>query len=87
MIIFRILDVALTLYGLAQLLHFLLPFIVSAQQPWMAVLAKVCEPGVKIGNQVASQLLKNRRFKTDIGALVAAILCWVIKILMGLFLW
>ncbi|MBE5783100.1 MAG: hypothetical protein E7329_07265 [Clostridiales bacterium] len=87
MIFFKILNAALTLYALAQLLHFALPFIVSAQQPWMVTLAKICEPGEKVGNQVASRLLKNRRFQTDIGAPVAAILCWIIKILMGLFLW
>ena len=86
MFIFRILNVALTLYALALLFHFVLPYLVSAQQSWMAVLSRICEPGIRIGNYAAARLLKNRRFKADIGAPVAAILCWVLKVLLGLFL-
>ena len=87
MIIFKVIDLALALYALALILHFVLPMVVTTQQPWMTTLAKICEPGVKIGNQVASKMLKNRTFKTDIGALVAALLCWIVKILLGVFLW
>ncbi|MBR5124447.1 MAG: YggT family protein [Clostridia bacterium] len=87
MFLFQLIDLILALYALALVAHFVLPMLVTTQQPWMTTLAKICEPGVKIGNQVAAKVLKNRTFKTDIGALAAALLCWIIKILLGLFLW
>ena len=85
MFVLKLVDTLLLLYSLALILHFALPFIVSSQQPWMAVLARLCEPAVKMGNQIAAKCLPGRRFKMEIGAVVAALVFWLVRVLLGLF--
>ena len=84
MFIIELIRTLLSLYALLLLLHFALPYITNSQQPWMAILSRICEPAVKIGNQVAAKVIPNRRFKMEIGAVVAAILCWLLRVLLGL---
>lgn len=75
----------LAIYTLMQITHFALPYVTNAQQPWMATLAKLCEPGIRIGSQVASKLLPDRRFKIDVGPLAAAVLCYALRAILGIF--
>lgn len=75
----------LGLYALLMVVHFALPYITPAQQPWMAKLAQICEPGVCIGNQVAAKLFPEKRFKIDVGPLAAVALCWLARLILGLF--
>ena len=75
----------LGIYALMQLVHFALPYATNTQQPWMTTLARFCEPGVRIGNQVAAKLLPDRRFKVNVGPVAAAILCFVVRIILGMF--
>lgn len=75
----------LAIYALMQLAHFALPYVTSTQQPWMATLSKLCEPGVRIGNQVASRVLPDRKFKIDVGPLAAAALCYILRAILGIF--
>ncbi|MBR6185806.1 MAG: YggT family protein [Clostridia bacterium] len=75
----------LMIYFLMQLLHFSLPYVTAAQQPWMSTLARLCEPGVRIGNQVASKILPDRRFKIDIGSLAAAAICYILQAILSIF--
>lgn len=85
MFLLKLIDTFILLYSVALIVHFVLPFIVASQQPWMAVLSRICEPAVRLGNLVAARILPNRRFKMEIGAVVAAILCWLVRVLLGLF--
>ena len=75
----------LGLYALMQSVHFALPYVTSTQQPWMATLARFCEPGVRIGNQAAARLMPDRRFNINVGPLAAALLCYLLRIILGLF--
>ena len=75
---------ALTLYALLLLVHFALPYLAKAQQPWMSVLAKICEPGVKLGNLIASRLFPQKRFRIEIGPLVAVAICYILQIVLGI---
>lgn len=84
MFLLKLIDTLILLYSVALIVHFILPFIVTSQQPWMATLSRICEPAVKIGNQVAAKVIPNRRFKMEIGAVVAALLCWLLRVLLGL---
>ena len=84
MLLLRLIRILTGLYSLLLALHFLLPHFTAAQQPWMAVLARLCEPGVKIGNWAAVKLLPRRRFKVGAGAAVSAVLCGVAWLLLGL---
>ena len=83
--IISIIRTLLTIYTLMQLTHFALPYVTNAQQPWMATLAKLCEPGVRIGNQIAAKVLPDRRFKIDVGPLAAALACYLLRAILGLF--
>ncbi len=62
MFIVRAVRFLLSVYALMQLVHFALPYVSTVQRPWMASLAKLCEPGIKIGNQVASRIMPDRQF-------------------------
>ena len=46
MAVIRIIRFLLSVYALMQLVTFALPYIGGAQQPWMAKLAQLCEPGM-----------------------------------------
>lgn len=85
MFIIRLVRSLLSVYALLLLVHFALPYITSSQQPWMAVLARICEPGVRVGNNVAAKLLPDRRFKIEVGPLAAVAVCWVARMVLGLF--
>ncbi len=85
MSIMKLVRFLLSIYALMQLVHFALPYITSTQSPWMVTLARFCEPGVKIGNQAASRLLPDKRFKVDVGPLAAAALCYIARIILGIF--
>ena len=75
----------LSIYSLLLILHFALPYVTSAQQPWMTTLSRICEPGIRIGNQVAARLMPERRFKIDVGPLAAVLVCYVARIVLGFF--
>lgn len=75
----------LSLYALLLLVHFALPYLTSSQQPWMTMLAKICEPGIRIGNLVASKVLPDRQMKIEVGPLAGAVLCYLIRIILGWF--
>ena len=75
----------LSIYALMQLVYFALPYVTNTQQPWMNVLGRLCEPGIRIGNQVASRLVPDRRFKIDIGPIAAALLCYLLRLILGIF--
>ncbi len=85
MFIIHLVRSLLSLYALLLLVHFALPYITSSQQPWMAVLARICEPGVRIGNTIAAKLLPDRRFKVEVGPLAGVVLCWAARLILGLF--
>ena len=85
MFIISLIRSLLSLYALCLLVHFALPYMTTSQQPWMATLARICEPGVRIGNRVAAKLLPDRRFKVDMGTLTAVAMCWVVRVILGLF--
>lgn len=74
----------ISLYALLLVVHFALPYLAASQRPWMAVLARICEPGVRVGNRVAAKVLPNRRFKGDMGALCAIVLCVILRFLLAL---
>lgn len=80
MFIFKILFTIWDLYTLALLVNFLVPFFTKTQQPWMAMLAKICEPAVGVGNIVASKLFGDKKFSFDIGALMAVVVCFVVGV-------
>lgn len=75
----------LSLYALLLLIHFALPYLTSSQQPWMTVLAKICEPGIRIGNQVASRVMPDRQMKIEVGPLAGAVLCYLARMILGWF--
>lgn len=75
----------LSIYALMQLVHFAMPYVTNTQQPWMATLARLCEPGIRIGNQVANRVMPDRRFKIDVGPLAAALICYLIRVILGIF--
>ena len=81
----HILRSLLGLDAILQLLHFALPYITDTQRPWMASLAKICEPGIRIGNNVAAKLLPDRQYKIDIGPLACVILCWIARMILNFF--
>lgn len=86
MLFLRLIRILAGLYSLLLALHFLLPHFTAAQQPWMAVLARLCEPGAKIGNWAAVKLLPHRRFKVGVGAATSAVLCGIVWLLLGLLM-
>ncbi len=83
--IIRIVRFLLSVYAMMQLVQFVLPYVSSAQSPWMAKLAKWCEPGIQMGNRVAARLLPDKRFKIDVGPLAAAALCYIVRMILGIF--
>ena len=86
MLIVQLIRELLSLYALLLAVHFALPYLTSTQRPWMAVLARICEPGVRIGNRVAARLLPERRFKADMGTLAAIVLCVALRLLLAFFI-
>ena len=58
MFVIHFISTLLSLYAILLLVNFALPYLTSAQQPWMTVLDKICEPGVKIGNCIADIIEK-----------------------------
>ncbi|MBQ9263040.1 MAG: hypothetical protein IJ189_02375 [Clostridia bacterium] len=85
MFIIHLIRSLLSLYALCLLVHFALPYVTSSQQPWMAVLARICEPGVTLGNNIAAKLLPDRRFKVEVGPLAGVALCYIARLILGLF--
>ena len=83
--IVRAIRFLLSIYALMQLVHFALPYVNGTQRPWMTTLARLCEPGAKIGNLVASRLMPDRQLKVNVGPLVAALLCYIARIILGIF--
>ena len=75
----------LSVYALMQLVHFALPYVTGTQRPWMATLARLCEPGIRMGNRAAARLIPDRRFKIDVGPLAAALICYIARIILGIF--
>ncbi|MBR5110134.1 MAG: YggT family protein [Clostridia bacterium] len=85
MFLIRVIRFLLSIYALMQLVQFALPYIGGVQSPWMVTLGKFCEPGIRIGNQVISRLLPDRQFKIDMGPLAAAALCYLARLILGIF--
>ncbi len=85
MLIFTLLQKLLSLYALLLLIDLALPYVTDAQQPWMTALARICEPGIRIGNRVAAKLIPERRTKVNVGAITAIVLCYVARLVLGLF--
>ena len=81
----RFIRFLVSVYALMQLVHFALPFLSGTQRPWMATLARLCEPGIRMGNRVASKLLPDRQFKMDVGPLAAAAVLYIARMVLGLF--
>ena len=71
------------LYALVLIVNMALPYITKTQQPWMAILAKICEPALTVGRAVAAKILPGRTFKFDIGSATAVVLCLIIGIVLG----
>ena len=85
MFLIRVIRFLLSIYALMQLVQFALPYIGGAQSPWMVTLSKLCEPGIRIGNRVVSRLFPDRQFKFDVGPLAAAALCYLARVILGIF--
>ncbi len=83
--IIRLIRFLLSVYAMMQLVMFALPYVSSTQRPWMATLARLCEPGAQIGKRVASRLLPDKQFKLDVGPLAAAALCYIARMILGIF--
>lgn len=83
--IVRLIRFLLSVYAMMQLVMFALPYVTNTQRPWMAKLAKLCEPGTQIGNNVASRLFPDKTFKLDVGPLAAAALCYIARMILGIF--
>lgn len=85
MAVIRVIRFLLSIYALMQIVSFALPYVSSAQQPWMGTLARLCEPGARIGNRVAFRLLPDKQFKINVGPLAAAVLCYLARMILGIF--
>ena len=83
--IFSVIRFLLRIYALMQLVHFVLPYVTSTQSPWMTTLARLCEPGARIGNYAVSKLIPDRRYKINVGPLAAALICYIARIILKLF--
>jgi len=85
MAVIRLIRFLLSVYALMQLVMFALPYIGGPQRPWMATLSRICEPGIRIGNRLVARLFPERQFKIDLGPLAAAALCYVARMILGIF--
>ena len=83
--IIRAIRFLLSVYAMMELVMFALPYVSNTQRPWMATLSRLCEPGAQIGNRVASRLLPDKQFKIDVGPLAAAALCYIARMILGIF--
>lgn len=83
--IIRLIRFLLSVYAMMQLVYFALPYVSNGQRPWMVTLAKLCKPGAQIGKRVASRLLPDKQFKINVGPLAAAALCYVARMILGIF--
>ena len=83
--IIRVIRFLLSVYAMMQLVQFALPYVSETQRPWMVTLTKLCEPGMQIGNRVASRLFPDKTFKIDVGPLAAAALCYIARMILGIF--
>ena len=83
--IIRVIRFLLSIYAMMQLVQFALPYVSNAQRPWMVTLTKLCEPGARIGNQAASRLLPDKRFNINVGPLAAAAICYIARMILGIF--
>ena len=81
----RLIRFLLSVYAMMQLVQFALPYVSNTQRPWMVTLARLCEPGIQIGNRVASRLLPDKQFKINVGPLAAAVICYVARMILGIF--
>lgn len=85
MAVIRMIRFLLSIYALMQLVSFALPYIGGPQRPWMATLSRFCEPGIQLGNRIVSRLFPDRQFKIDVGPLAAAALCYLVRVILGIF--
>ncbi len=85
MAVIRMIRFLLSVYALMQLVMFALPYIGGPQRPWMATLARFCEPGIRMGNRLVARLFPDRQFKFDLGPLGAAALCYLARMILGIF--
>lgn len=81
---FYVLGQLLKLYALLLLVNMLLPYFLKVQKPWTALMAKVCEPALRIGRAVAAKVLPGRKFSIDIAPVAAIVLSLVIGFVLGL---
>ncbi|MBQ6951476.1 MAG: hypothetical protein IJN44_08285 [Clostridia bacterium] len=80
MIVLKLLFLAWDLYTLALLVNFLVPFFTKKEQPWIKLLAQICEPAVNVGKIVTKKIFGDKEFSFDMGALMAVIVCIVIGV-------
>lgn len=83
MFIIRIIRSLLSLYTLVLIVNFLIPYCTDTQKPWMVKLSKVCEPAMNVGRKIAAKLLPNRNINADMGALMGAVVCLVLSVVLG----
>ena len=83
--IVRVIRFLLSVYAMMQLVQFAMPYVGGTQRPWMVTLAKLCEPGAQIGNRVAARLLPEKRFNINVGPLAAAAICYLLRLILGIF--
>ncbi len=83
MFFFRLIKTLLSLYTLTLIVHFLLPYVVTVQKPWMVWLSKVCEPAERVGNNLAARLLPRKEYNVDMGQVLAIALCFILSMIVG----
>ena len=86
MFLIRLLREAVSIYAILMLVYFILPFATNNQRPWMATLARVCAPGVRVGNQMVAKLLPDKQLKLDVAPLMTILLCWLVRWVTGWFI-
>ena len=74
----------LSLYVLLLAIHIILAYFATSQRPWTVFLARLCEPGIRIGNQIAAKILPAGRLRGERGAVVAIVLCLVLRLVLAL---
>ena len=86
MFLVKLLRQVAVIYAVLLMVDFIIPFASPSRSDWMDWVHRICEPGVRLGNTLADQLFPDRQFKIDVGPLVAMLMCWVIKWVLGWFL-
>lgn len=83
MLVIKLFEFLLSLYTLVLLVNFLVPLCTNVQKPWMVTLAKVSEPAVKLGRNMAAKVLPAREYNVDMGALLGCGLCFLVSMMLG----